>query len=180
MFPIADEFLTLPVMKNNNIVLLLGGNIGDTRGYLRNALTLLEQYMGFISQQSYFYKTASWGYHSNDFINIGLVIETSKNAEECLNITQDIEDELGRIKEDSSDVYSDRTLDIDIIFYNDLIFKTEKLTIPHPRMHERNFVLQPLVEMIPEFEHPVLKKTISELANNCTDTSKARLLNEQV
>jgi 2-amino-4-hydroxy-6-hydroxymethyldihydropteridine diphosphokinase len=167
-------------MENNNIVLLLGGNIGDTRGYLRNALTLLEQYMGFITHQSYFYKTASWGYNSDDFINIGLVIETSKSAEECLIITQDIEDELGRIKEETSDAYSDRTLDIDIIFYNNLVLKSEKLTIPHPRMHERNFVLQPLAEMIPEFEHPVLKKTISELTKNCTDTSKATLLNEQV
>jgi len=167
-------------MENNNIVLLLGGNQGDTRGYLRNALTLLEQQMGFITNQSYFYKTESWGFDSNDFINIGLVIETKKTAEECLQVTQDIEEELGRLKEDKPEGYADRTLDIDIIFYNDLILNSENLIIPHPRMQERNFVLQPLLEMIPEFQHPVLKKSMSELAEQCKDTLKAKFLNEQV
>ncbi len=167
-------------MRNNNIVLLLGGNQGDTRGYLRNALTLLEQQMGFITKQSYFYKTDSWGFNSDDFINIGLVIETDKTAEECLQITQDIEDELGRIKDKRSDQYTDRTLDIDIIFYNDLVLNSENLIIPHPRMHERNFVLQPLLEMIPEFQHPVFKHSITELSNQCKDNLKATLLNEQV
>jgi len=167
-------------MEKNEIVLLLGGNIGDTRGYLRNAITLLEQYMGFITHQSYFYKTASWGYDSHDFINLALQIETDKSAEECLKITQEIEDELGRVKERSEEKYSDRTLDIDIIFYNELVLNSDELIIPHPRMHKRNFVLQALAEIIPEYQHPVFQKSILELAKQCTDKSKATLLNEQV
>jgi len=167
-------------MEYKKIVLLLGGNEGDTRGYLRNAMTLLEQQMGMLTHQSYFYKTAAWGFQADDFINIAMVIETEKSAEECLRIALDVEDELGRIREEDQQGYQDRNIDVDIIFYADEIINTENLIVPHPRMQERNFVLQPLLEIIPEYVHPVLKKTIRDLANDCQDSSKAIQLNEQV
>ncbi|MCK5776367.1 MAG: 2-amino-4-hydroxy-6-hydroxymethyldihydropteridine diphosphokinase [Bacteroidales bacterium] len=167
-------------MVYKKIVLLLGGNEGDTRGYLRNAITLLEQQLGMMTHQSYFYKTAAWGFEAEDFINIGLVIETDKSAEECLQATQDVEDELGRIKEDNTQGYQDRNIDVDIIFYGDEIINTAELVIPHPRMQERNFVLQPLLEIIPEFQHPVFKKSIKALATECLDDLEATPLNEQV
>ena len=174
------EYLPLRTMEYKKIVLLLGGNLGDTRGYLRNAITLLEQQLGMVTHQSYFYKTAAWGFEADDFINIGLVIETDKSAEECLQATQDVEDELGRIKEDNTQGYQDRNIDVDIIFYGDDIINNDNLIIPHPKMHERNFVLQPLLEMIPEFQHPVFKKNIKSLATECTDNLEAIQLNEQV
>ena len=167
-------------MEKNHIVLLLGGNLGDTRGYLRNALALLEHQLGFITHNSYFYHSPSWGFSSHDFINMALIIETDKTAQECLVITQDAEEELGRVREENEGEYHDRVVDIDIIFYNDLILESNDLVIPHPKMQERNFVLQPLSEMIPDFIHPLLKKSVLELANNCTDPQKATRLNESV
>jgi len=174
------EFLPLPTMEYKKIVLLLGGNEGDTRGYLRNAITLLEQQLGMMTHQSYFYKTAAWGFVADDFINIGIVIETEKSAEECLTITQGVEEELGRDKENQQAGYQDRNIDVDIIFYGDEIINTENLVIPHPRMQERNFVLQPLLEIIPEFNHPIFKKNIEALAKACQDNLEAIQLNEQV
>ncbi len=109
-----------------------------------------------------------------------MVIETEKSAEECLRIALDVEDELGRIREEDQQGYQDRNIDVDIIFYADEIINTGNLIVPHPRMQERNFVLQPLLEIIPEYVHPVLKKTIRDLANDCQDSSKAIQLNEQV
>ena len=167
-------------MEYKKIVLLLGGNEGDTRGYLRNAITLLEQQLGMMTHQSYFYKTAAWGFEADDFINIGIVIETDKSAMDCLQATQDVENELGRIKEENTKGYQDRNIDVDIIFYDDEIIDTEILIVPHPRMHERNFVLQPLLEIIPEFCHPIFKKNIELLAKECQDNSEATQLNEQV
>lgn len=167
-------------MAYNNIVLLLGGNEGDTRGYLRNAITLLEQQLGMMTHQSYFYKTAAWGFEADDFINIGIVIETDKSVDECLQATQEVEDELGRIKDDNTQGYQDRNIDVDIIFYGDKIINTEDLIIPHPRMQERNFVLQPLLEIIPEFIHPILNKSIETLVDECQDSLEVIPLNEQV
>jgi len=167
-------------MKTKQIVLLLGGNIGDTRGYIRNGLTLLEQQLGFLTHLSSFYKTTSWGFDSADFINLAIVIETEKTAEQCLSITQGIEEELGRINHNTKDGYADRSLDIDIIFYDNETIESDTLIIPHPRMHQRNFVLQALLEIIPHFIHPVFNKSIETLANQCKDSLNTLLLNEQV
>ncbi len=164
----------------NNIVLLLGGNIGDSRGYIRNAYTLLEQQLGFVSHISSFYQTQAWGFEADDFINLAIIIITEKSPQECLLITQAIEEELGRIDQDSGQKYASREIDIDIIFYGEEIVETNHLTIPHPRMDQRNFVLQPLAEIIPDFIHPVYKKKISHLAQECTDKQIAKQLHEQV
>lgn len=167
-------------MEATEIVLLLGGNLGDSRGYIRNALSLLEQRLGTIFHQSYFYKTTSWGFNSSDFLNLAVSIDTNLEALDCLAITQEIEEELGRYKYNDSDGYSDRSIDIDIMFYGHQIIETKNLTIPHPRIQERNFVLIPLAEIIPDFQHPILKLSISELTQKCKDTSKVIKLNEQV
>lgn len=172
-------FLLLQAMEKN-IVLLLGGNIGDSRGYIRNALALLEQNLGFISHLSSFYQTQAWGFNANDFINLAVVIQTSLEPNKCLEITQEVEEELGRIDQNSGQNYASREIDIDIIFYEKEIINTAQLVIPHPKMQERNFVLQALSEIIPDFAHPILNKNIKELAAICPDKQSTKQLYEQV
>jgi len=167
-------------MKIQEVILLLGGNIGDTRGYIRNALGLLEHRLGHLIHQSYFYKTESWGFESEDFINLAVILETSLNAGQCLAVTQDIEEELGRFRYNKNDGYTSRTIDIDILFFGNEIINTGNLVIPHPRLQERNFALEPLSEMIPDYIHPVFNKSILQLKEDCTDTSKVIQLNEQI
>ena len=105
-----------------------------------------------------------------NFLNQALVVETALTAHEVLAAAMDIESELGRRRPQGGAagpkgerVYHSRTMDIDIIFYNDEVIDTPELTVPHPRMHERRFVLEPLAEIIPEYRHPVLKKTVREM-----------------
>ena len=105
-----------------------------------------------------------------NFLNQALVVETALTAHEVLAAAMEIESELGRRRpQGGADgpkgerVYHSRTMDIDIIFYNDEVIDTPELTVPHPRMHERRFVLEPLAEIIPEYRHPVLKKTVGEM-----------------
>lgn len=167
-------------MENHQVVLLLGGNIGDSKSYIRKALFFIQQKMGKITRQSSFYQSPSWGFHSSDFINLGLLVETTLNEMECLDITQSIEKDLGRGEKSAIGGYTDRTMDVDIIFYDDVILESEKLMLPHPRMQVRQFVLQPLAEIIPEFQHPISRKSILELAVNCPDSSPITKLDEQV
>jgi 2-amino-4-hydroxy-6-hydroxymethyldihydropteridine diphosphokinase len=167
-------------MKTHEITLLLGGNIGDTRGYIRNALGLLEHRLGHLTHQSYFYKTASWGFDSTDFINLAISLETKHSAEKCLEITQEVEAELGRHRFNRAEDYTDRTIDIDILFYGSEIIESDKLSIPHPRLHLRNFALEPLAEIMPDFVHPVLHQNMLELKDACSDESKVTKLNEQI
>ena len=164
----------------NNIVLLLGGNIGDSRGYIRNAYALLEQQLGYASHISSFYQTKSWGFQADDFINLAMVIPTQVEAEKCLQIAKDIEEELGRIDQKTEQAYASREIDIDIIFYGKQIVNTPHLIIPHPKMQDRNFVLQPLNEIIADFTHPILRKTIATLTEECADKEPAIRLHEQV
>ena len=115
---------------------------------------------------SAFYETEPWGMDSeNWFVNAVVEIKTSLSPQELLAECQRIEQQLGRKREENKG-YSDRTIDIDILFYNKDIINEENLTIPHKFVHLRAFTLVPLLELIPNFEHPVLHKTISELHND--------------
>ncbi len=98
-------------------------------------------------------------------------ITTELSPQELLSATQTIEKQLGRVSKTTTH-YEARPIDIDILFFDDLIIETENLTIPHPRMHLRNFALQPLLEIAPNFMHPILQKEIKELAKSCKDTGK--------
>lgn len=107
----------------------------------------------------FFYETEPWGFKSdNSFLNAALCVETSLEPSAILHIIKEIEIEMGRIQKSVNKVYSDRPIDIDILLYNDMIMKSDELTIPHPLMTERDFVMKPLVEIAGDTVHPVLRR----------------------
>jgi 2-amino-4-hydroxy-6-hydroxymethyldihydropteridine diphosphokinase len=152
----------------NNAYLLIGGNMGDRLANLTTAIKAIEAQIGNIKQHSSIYETAAWGMEDQpSFLNQALLIETNFEAEDLLNNLLKIEIQMGRIR---NQPLGPRTIDLDIIFFNDQIIHSETLSIPHPHMQKRNFVLNPLNEIAPEFIHPVFNKTIHQLLIDCTDS----------
>ena len=147
----------------HQVFLSVGGNLNNTEEKFERLFSLLQERVGEIKRQSSYYQSEAWGFESEyPFVNIALEIQTELSPFELLQETQSIEKELGRTTKTTT-FYQDRTMDIDIVFYDNEIIKTEILEIPHPRMHERDFVLTPLKEICPKLVHPVLKKDISAL-----------------
>ena len=146
------------------IVLGFGSNLGDREGLILSAYRLLEEELGELIKKSSFIETSPWGFESeNSFINSVAVFETKKTPLEALEICNKIEKELGRQRNSLHKGYQNRTIDIDILFYEDIILDTPTLKIPHPLIEERDFVLIPLKEILPNFIHPVLKKEIKDI-----------------
>ncbi|HEY8396300.1 MAG TPA: 2-amino-4-hydroxy-6-hydroxymethyldihydropteridine diphosphokinase [Flavihumibacter sp.] len=147
--------------------LLLGGNLGNREIQLRQAKMELERRTGRITGQSSLYETAAWGNRDQpSFLNQAVELETELPATELMSRILEIEKDLGRKRQG---LYGPRTIDIDILLYDDEIHVTDHLRVPHPRLPERRFALEPLAELIPSYLHPVLKKTISGLLNDCAD-----------
>ena len=138
-------------------------NVGNKRRNMITAAALLAERVGDILALSGFYETEPWGFESeNFFLNAAVKLKTSFSPLEVLQITQQIEKELGRT-EKSNGVYHDRIIDIDILLYGDEVLQIPELTLPHPLMHERKFVMDPLAEIAPFVVHPVLKERIIDL-----------------
>lgn len=145
------------------VYLGLGTNIGNKRRNMITAAALLAERVGDVLALSNFYETEPWGFESeNFFLNAAVKMKTSFLPLELLQITQQIEKELGRT-EKSNGVYHDRIIDIDILLYDDEILQTPELTLPHPLMHERKFVMDPLSEIAPFVIHPILKERVIDL-----------------
>jgi len=144
----------------------LGSNMGDKRANLLQTVALIGAKVGRVVCLSRFYETEPWGYAStNTYLNAALGVETKLSPFEVLSVTQDIERELGRTTKSTEGGYADRPIDIDILLMGEWAMRTANLTIPHSLMHERLFVLEPLVEIAPTVVHPVLGKTICQLYN---------------
>lgn len=143
---------------------LLGSNLGDREKYLADALTQLQQKVGAITKQTTTHTTPAWGITNQpDFLNLAIEVTTPLEPLEVLRVVQEIELQLGRQRIEK---WGARTLDIDILYCEDLVMNTEQLTIPHPYLHQRKFTLDLLVELDASFIHPVLKKSNKELAEN--------------
>ena len=148
------------------VYLSLGSNCSDRIGYVQQAASLLGAVDGIsIIRTSSFYETEPWGMNSqNCFVNAVLEVKTSLSAQKLLEECQRVEKQLGRTR--SGSTYTDRTIDIDILFYGKDIINSENLIVPHKYVHLRAFTLVPLLELIPNFEHPILHKTITQLHND--------------
>ena len=157
----------------NKVVLLLGSNLGDGQLLFQQVISLIDERLGKLELQSALYQSPPWGFeHENDFINQVLIMNTEKDAEEVLQSCLQIEVDLGRKR--TAQGYGARTIDIDVLFVNDEVMQTESLVLPHPRLHLRKFTLLPLVELIPDFVHPTLQKSMQELLVACEDNSEVR------
>ena len=152
-------------------VVITGGNLGDVAGNLAAAREMIAAEAGKIVAESSVRDSAPWGFEAPErFLNQVLVIKTSLKPEELLARMQAIEKRLGRERpevaagaDETKRAYLSRTMDIDLLFYGNRVIGTPTLTIPHPRIAERAFVLDLLCEVMPEFRHPVLGKTMKEL-----------------
>jgi 2-amino-4-hydroxy-6-hydroxymethyldihydropteridine diphosphokinase len=162
----------------HTLVLSTGSNLGNKLENMESALLQIEKYLGKIIKASAIYESTSWGYESeNLFNNQCILVETDLGLGDCLELIQEIEDQFGRKRFESE--YHDRSLDIDILFYNEIIMNTELLQVPHPRMHLRKFVLIPLAEILPDMIHPVFRKTVAELLELCEDPKEVRPLKRE-
>ena len=149
------------------LVLHLGSNLGNRRLNIDRAISLIKKEVGLLLRQSSIYETAAWGVENQpDFLNVALLIQSLLLPDEALERILLIEAEIGRVRKQR---WGARIIDIDILFYNDWCIDYPDLTIPHPRIHERNFVLYPLSEIIPDFIHPLLGKTIQQLKKSTGD-----------
>ena len=135
-------------MNSHKVYFGLGSNLGDCRKNLERAIRLIGDRVGRVTRQSSFLETDPWGFESqNKFVNAVILCETTKSPREVLALTQQIERDMGRRKKSVSGIYTDRTIDIDILLYDDLTVDEPDLQIPHPLMHQRDFVMIPLEEI---------------------------------
>ena len=133
----------------HRVYLSLGANLGDRRANMNMAVELIDEYVGKIVRRSSMIETEPWGFDSdNKFLNMCVALDTQLLPHQLLRVTQDIERRLGRKSKSVDGVYSDRLIDIDILLYDDLRIRTSYLTIPHPHMRSRDFVMRPLMEIM--------------------------------
>ena len=144
--------------------LLFGSNQGDKEALLEQACALINKRCGWLVERSSAYTTEPWGFEAKEwFLNELLVVETELEPDALMDCLLDIESELGRVRHPEHQGYTSRTVDLDILYYGDRIVNTEKVTVPHPRLHLRKFALDPLCEVIPDFLHPVFNLSQTQL-----------------
>lgn len=152
-----------------DVYIVLGSNIGDKRDFIERASVLITKKIGHIKKYSSFYQTSPWGFDSTDeFLNRVICVSSDIEPSIIMKLLLDIENILGRIRNVKNE-YLSRTIDLDILLIDDLILESDLLIVPHPRMKDRKFVLVPLSEIAPDIVHPIEKKKIHELLDNCSD-----------
>ena len=147
---------------------MIGGNMGDRMANLTLAKNMIQDQIGSIQIASSIYETAAWGYTNQpDFLNQVILVETELEANLLMQNLLTIERKMGRERDIPM---GPRTIDLDIIYYNNDIINNNFLTIPHPKIAERRFVLMPLVEIAAEYIHPILNKNNNTLLKECGDS----------
>jgi 2-amino-4-hydroxy-6-hydroxymethyldihydropteridine diphosphokinase len=159
----------------NTVFLGLGSNLGNRLDSIKQATLLVQENIGRIEKQSSVYETEPWGFtHENFFLNQVILVSSAMSPKTILEEINKIESLMGRIRTNQG--YSARTLDIDILFFNDLVLQEQNLAIPHPQIANRKFVLVPMAEIASDFVHPVLGKTINELLGACDDNGRVKAI----
>jgi len=153
------------------VYLLLGGNTGNRIKYLKSAVEKISDEIGKVIRMSSVYETEPYGFKAKkQFINICILVETNLSPHQVLKVISEIETSLGRKRK--TEKYVSRTIDIDVMFYDDIILNERSLIIPHPEFHRRNFALVPMAEIGRDFIHPVFGKTIGTLLEESADRHK--------
>lgn len=167
------------IMSQHQIILSLGSNQGKRLETILSCIDLIHNEIATVIKVSKLYETPAWGFESEPFYNCVLLIHTSKSAQKILNQVLKVEKKLGRIRSKEKK-YQARIIDIDLISFDEEIIATENLQIPHPLMQDRKFVLQPMLDLGLNWEHPVLKKSVAQLLLQTEDKSKINALNSVI
>ena len=158
------------------VYLLLGRNVGDRFGHIQNARTLIAEKAGEILKASQLYETAAWGITDQEnFLNQALLLQTNLQPTELLTVLQEIEKLTGRV---NTHRWGPRIIDIDILFWEEQTVNEPHLTIPHPQVQYRRFALAPLLDLAPDYMHPVLHLTVKQMLAQCPDKLPVRAINE--
>jgi len=159
------------------VVLGLGSNLGDRESWLSKVRDEISNKLGEILVCSDLVESPPWGFNSdNSFLNQVILIHSNQSASKLLEVIHEIESDLGRVRKGH---YADRMVDIDILFFGDLVLETENLSIPHPHIQDRLFVLKPLAQILPEYKHPVIGETVSQLLEKCKDNNICEFLSDR-
>ena len=152
------------------VYLSLGSNMGDRENILELSIKEIGKRIGTITKVSSKYETEPWGFVSaNKFINMAVEVTTELSPQEVSDRVHQIEDDLGRTRNSNATGYEDRVIDIDILMIDDIVSDNSVLTLPHPKMHLREFVIFPLSEIAPNAIHPLLRSSIEDIKNNLTN-----------
>ena len=158
----------IKLVKGNTIYLSLGSNLGDKRMHLTRAQDVIGKQVGDLLRTSRIYQSEAWGYSSaHSFYNCSLSVQTLLEPLALLDALMSIEKSQGRIRIEGA--YADRVIDIDLLFYGDTIMEHPRLSLPHPAMGKRRFVLEPLAEIAPDLVHPLFGLTIRDMLEHCPD-----------
>ncbi|MFS4456485.1 2-amino-4-hydroxy-6-hydroxymethyldihydropteridine diphosphokinase [Maribacter sp. 2304DJ31-5] len=152
------------------VYLSIGSNLGHKKLNLQKSIFLINEKLGRVTAVSAMYKSPSWGFEGGEFLNACVQLETTKDPEWLLSGLLQLEQKLGRERAIHKG-YANRTIDIDILYYGKEVINTDTLTIPHPKMKERKFVLKPLADIAPQFYHPIFNKDTRNLLQQCPDKS---------
>lgn len=160
----------------SRVVLLTGSNDASAESVLQRTAQLLEQRVGHITSRSDIYRSEAWGFTAErDFLNQALLLESELTAYEVLATVLDVEKQVGRnrIAEQqeraaTGERYASRVVDVDVMFYDDDILQSSSLTLPHPLLHEREFALRPLCQIMGDYRHPVLGRSLNDILEDIT------------
>lgn len=157
--------------SNKTIYIALGSNKGNKMQFLQSAIDAVFEKIGAVGKISKVYETPALGFEGDNFYNACIMVKTELKPKKLLKELKGIESKLGRAKK-TKDSYESREIDLDILFYEDEVINEKSLIVPHPSLHLRRFVLQPLADIAKDIEHPVFKKSIAVLLEECKDTSQ--------
>ncbi|HLU50921.1 MAG TPA: 2-amino-4-hydroxy-6-hydroxymethyldihydropteridine diphosphokinase [Flavobacteriaceae bacterium] len=160
--------------QEKKVYISLGSNLGDRLQYLQNATHKIHDEVGPVLKISSDYESRSWGFEGDDFLNRVILVETHLTPQKVLKKLLEIENFFGRVRTAETG-YQSRPIDLDILFYENKIISHKYLKIPHPQLHNRNFVLVPLCEIAPELVHPVFEKNITRLLVETPDNSEVQV-----
>lgn len=163
--------------EQNKVVLSIGSNQGDRKKMIQDAINSIHRELATVISVSKLYESPSWGFKSEPFYNCAVTIHTNKSAAKVLKIIHKIEQKLGRIRLNQVG-YAARLIDIDIISFNNEVINSSFVTVPHPEMQNRLFVLKPMLDLQTEFEHPLYKQSVAELLANCLDKGSCEPIDE--